>query len=151
MTDVGNILNDDDIFGDIADTPKEGTEQRRKRECLKSVISKGKAYLLASERKQEKVDKASDETINKTYSLYKQHELNKKGEKTVKTLGKDVINLYSSVISRVAKIWDVKKLWQDIENNPIIEDQMTNLGCILVWTFGDYLASILVAVIQWKT
>ena len=55
MTDVGNILNDDDFFGDIVDTPKEGTEQRRKRECLKSVISKGKAYLLASERKQEKV------------------------------------------------------------------------------------------------
>ena len=44
MTDVGNILNDDDFFGYIGDTPKEGIEQHRKRECLKSVISKGKAY-----------------------------------------------------------------------------------------------------------
>ena len=29
MADVENILNDDDFFGDIADTPKEGIEQHR--------------------------------------------------------------------------------------------------------------------------
>ena len=68
MTDVENILNDDDFFGDTVDTPKEGIEQHRKRECLKSVISKGKAYLLGSKWTQGKVDKASDETINKTYA-----------------------------------------------------------------------------------
>ena len=33
MDDVENILNDDDFFGDIVDTPKEGIEQHRKREC----------------------------------------------------------------------------------------------------------------------
>ena len=32
------------------------------------------------------MDKASDETINKTYAEYKQRELNKKGEKTGKAL-----------------------------------------------------------------
>ena len=48
MADVENILNDDDFFGDIVDTPKEGIEQDRKRECSKSVISKGKVYLLGS-------------------------------------------------------------------------------------------------------
>ena len=32
---------DDDFFGDIADTLKEGIEQHRKRECLNSVINKG--------------------------------------------------------------------------------------------------------------
>ena len=30
------------FFGDIVDTPKEGTEQHRKRERLKDVISMGK-------------------------------------------------------------------------------------------------------------
>ena len=34
MADVENILNDDDFFGDAVDTPKERTEQHRKRECL---------------------------------------------------------------------------------------------------------------------
>ena len=48
MADVGNILNDDNFFGDIVDTPKEGIEQHRKRECLNSVICKGKANLLGS-------------------------------------------------------------------------------------------------------
>ena len=99
MADVENILNDDEFFGDTVDTPNEGIEQHRKRECLKSVISKGKAYLLGSKWTQEKEDKASDETINKTYGEYKQCELNEKGEKTGKALGKHVINLYSTRIS----------------------------------------------------
>ena len=54
MADVENILNDDDFFGDSVDTPKEGIEQHRKRECLKSIISKGKAYLLGSKWTHEK-------------------------------------------------------------------------------------------------
>ena len=47
----------------------------------------------------ERVDKASDETINKTYVEYKQRELNEKGEKTGKAPSKHVINLYSTGIS----------------------------------------------------
>ena len=74
MADVGNILNDDDFFRDIVDTPKEGIEQHRKRECLKSVIDRGRAHLLGSKWTQEKVDKASNEIINKTYAEYKQRE-----------------------------------------------------------------------------
>ena len=54
--------------------------------------------------------------------------------------------MYSSGISQFVKIRDVKKLWQDIEDNPVIEDQMAALGCLLVYTFGDYLGGILVAV-----
>ena len=46
MADVENILNDDDFFGDTVDTPKEGIGLHRKRECLKSVIGRGKEYLL---------------------------------------------------------------------------------------------------------
>ena len=145
MADVVNILNDDDFFEDTVDTPKEGTEQHRKRECLKSVINKGKAYLLGSKWTQEKVDKASDQTINKTYAEYKQRELNEKGEKTGKTFGKYVINLYSTGISRVVEVRDAKKLRQDIENDPIIKDQMAKLGCLLVCTFGNVLVLVLVA------
>ena len=131
MADVENILNDDDFFGDIVNTPIEGIEQDRKREYLKSVISKGKVYLLGRKWTQEKVDKASDETINKTYAEYKQRELNEKGDKTGKALGKRVINLYSTGNSRVVKFNDAKKLRQDIDSDPIIEDQMANLGCLL--------------------
>ena len=60
-------------------------------------------------------------------------------------MGKHVINLYSTGISWVVKIRNVKKLQQDIGNDPIIEDQMANLSCLLVYTFGNFLAPVLVA------
>ena len=71
MADVENILNDENFFVDIVDTPKECAEQHKKRECLKSATDSGKAYLLGRKWTKEKVDKASDETINKTYSEYR--------------------------------------------------------------------------------
>ena len=141
MTDVGDILNDDEFFGDIVDTPKEGIEQYKKRKCLKGAIDKGK---LGHKWTHGGVDKASDETI-KIYAEYRQRELNEKGEKTGKALGKHVINLYSVGISRWLKIRDIKKLQQDIENDPIIKDQMANLGCFLLCTLGNFLAPVLVA------
>ena len=119
--------------------------QHRKQECLKSVISKSKAYSLGSKWTQEKVDKASDENIDKTYAEYKYRKLKKKGEKTGKPLGKHVINLYSTGISWVVKIRDIKKLQQDIKNDPIIKDQMANLSCLLVCTFDNFLEPVLVA------
>ena len=45
MASLGDKLNDDEFFGDIVDTPKEGIEQHIKRECLEDVISMGKAHL----------------------------------------------------------------------------------------------------------
>ena len=48
-------------------------------------------------------------------------------------LSKHVISLYSSEISQVVKIIDVKKLQQDIENDPIFKDHMAQLGCLLVY------------------
>ena len=30
MTDVGDILNDNEFFGDIVDAPREGSEQHKK-------------------------------------------------------------------------------------------------------------------------
>ena len=44
MANVGDILNDDEFFGDIVDTPKKSIEQHKKQECLKSDIGKGKAH-----------------------------------------------------------------------------------------------------------
>ena len=135
-------LNDNEFFRNVVDTPKEGAEQHKKREVLKSVIDKGK---LGHKWTHERVDKTSDETINKVYAAYRQRELNEKGKKTGKDLGKHVINLYFTGISRWLKIKNAKKLQQDIENDPIIKDQMARLGCHLVCTFGNLLALVLVA------
>ena len=55
MADVENMLNDDDFFRDIVDTPKEGIGQHKKRECLKSIINKGKAHLLGHKWTHERI------------------------------------------------------------------------------------------------
>ena len=102
-------------------------------------------HLLGHKWTHGRVGKTSDEIINKTYAAYKQRELNEKGEKSGKALGKNVINLYSTGVSRLLKVKDVQKLRQDIENYPIIKDQMANLGYLLVRNFGDFLAPSLVA------
>ena len=46
IADVGDILNDNDFFGDVVNTPNECIEQHKKRESLKDVISLGKVHLL---------------------------------------------------------------------------------------------------------
>ena len=51
----------------------------------------------------------------------------------------------STGISRWAKIRDVKKLCQDIENDPIIKDQMAGLAYLFVYTFGDWFIPNLIA------
>ena len=117
----------------------------KKQECLKSVIGRGKAHLLGGKLTQEKVDEASDEIINITYAEYKQREITEKGEKTATALDKHTINLYSNEISRLVNISNAKKLQQDIEDDLLIKDQMTYLGCFLMYTLGDYLAPVLVA------
>ena len=106
MADVGDILNNNEFFGDIVDTPKEGIEQHKKREELESLIDKGKAHLLGHRWTHGRVEKVSDEIINKTYVENRQRELNEKDEKTGKTLGKHVINLYSNGIFQWLKILD---------------------------------------------
>ena len=93
MADGGDMLHDDEFFGDVFGTPKEGTEQHKKREELKCVIDQDKVHLLGNKSTYERVDKASDKTINKTYAEYRQCELNEKRERTGKALGKHVINL----------------------------------------------------------
>ena len=64
MGDVENKLNDDEFFGDIVDTPKEGIEQHKKWECLKSAIDKGKLMEIKGHKwRHGRVDKASDKSI----------------------------------------------------------------------------------------
>ena len=64
MADAEDILNDE-FFGDVVDTPKEGIEQHKKWEELKGIIDKGK---LGHKWTHKRVDKASNEIINKTHA-----------------------------------------------------------------------------------
>ena len=67
MASVGDVLNNE-FFNDVVNTLKEATEQHKKREELKSIIDKGG---LGHKLTHERVDKESDEIINKRYAEYK--------------------------------------------------------------------------------
>lgn len=86
ISDVENIVKNDEFFANTTYTPKEGIEQHRKQECLLVVVSKAKAYLLGSKKQwaHERVGKASRKTGSKVYAEYKQGELKEKGEKLEK-------------------------------------------------------------------
>ena len=61
-----------------------------------------------------------------------------------RSLGKHVISLYSTGIAQLVKIRDEKKLQLDIESDPIVKEEMGNLGCLLVGTLDNFLALVLV-------
>ena len=58
--------------------------------------------------------------------------------KNEKALDTHVTGLYLDCVSLVVKTSDINKLQQDTENYPIIRDQIANLGCLLVCTFGYF-------------
>ena len=142
------LVRQNKFFEDTIDTPQKDIGQQKKQGCVKGVIGKGEISLLNDKKLwvHEKVDKASNKTINNAYAEYDQHELNLNGENTGKALGKLVISMYLTSVYQVVQMRDVHKLQHDIENDPIITDQMDNLGCLLARTFVNFLAFVLVAV-----
>ena len=46
MADVENILNDDEFFGDIVDTPKEDIDQHKKTRMLKECHRQWQGLLF---------------------------------------------------------------------------------------------------------
>ena len=136
--DLNAILDnlEDSKVPDEVDTPKEGMEQNTKREALKDVINGGKAHLLPGKKKWSlsRLDKSSDEVIDKLYDDYTQAKLQYKAEKTGKAVGKHIVNLYSNGVSKVLKIDSVEKLRRDINEDPIIKDSMADIGALMVGT-----------------
>ena len=63
MADVENTLNENEFFEDTVDTPKEGVEQHRKRECLKDAIKEGKVLGSKKQWTVRKAYEASEATI----------------------------------------------------------------------------------------
>ena len=96
---------------------KKCIEQNKETRMFKGCIKEGKVYLLGGKKQRtlERVDKASDRTINKIYAEYKQHKLKENGETTKRALGRHVIGLYLSGISHVVKMRDVKSYSESSE------------------------------------
>ena len=133
------IMTDFNFFDEF-NTPSEGVENREKRECLKDLITQGKKLPGKKLWTVELIDQASNEEVEKLHSKYTQKELQHKGEKTGKAMGKHLIKIYSNGVSKVLRIDDMKQLRKDID-----EDPMADIGALMVSTFGKWLSPILIA------
>ena len=138
------IMTDFNFFDEV-DTPKEGMENHEKREFLKELITQGKKLPGKKPWTVELIDQASNEEVEKLHSKYTQKELQHKGEKTGKAMGKHLIKIYSNGVSKVLRIDDMEQLRKDIDEDPIIKDSMADIGALMVSTFGKWLSPILIA------
>ena len=132
-------------FFDEVDTPKEGVENREKREFLKKLITQGKKFPGKKPWTVEFIDQASNEEVEKLHSKYTQKDLQHKGEKTGKAMGKHLINIYANGVSKVLRIDDMEQLRKYIYQDPIIKDSMADIGALMVSTFKKWLSPIMIA------
>ena len=103
------IMTESNFF-DEADTPREEVENREKREFVKELITQGKILSGKKLWTVELIDQASNEEVEKLLSKYTQKELQHKGEKTGKAMGKHLIKIYSNELSKVLRIDDMEQL-----------------------------------------
>ena len=128
-------------FFDEVDTPKVENQH----EFVKELITQGKKLPGKKPWTVEPIDQASNEEVEKLHSKYTEKELQHKGEKTGKAMGKHLIKIYLNGVSKVLRIDDMEQLRKDIDEDPIIKDSMTDIGGLMVSTFGKWLSPILIA------
>ena len=107
---VESALNNHEFSADTIDTPKECIEHYKETRMFKGCIKEGKVYFQGGKKQRtlDRVDKASNRTINKIYAEYKQHKLKENGEITKRAFERHVIGLHLSGISHFVKMKDVK-------------------------------------------
>ncbi|CAC5383095.1 unnamed protein product [Mytilus coruscus] len=80
--------------------------------------------------------KMTTEQINKLYCKYEA----RLGASMTKTLGNSFINLYVMGVSKFFKVVNPPILIQDLEEDPFINNALTNTCCELYYRYGMYLA-----------
>lgn len=114
-----------------------GSLQEKKRERLSSVVAGGSSkQYLGKELQLSDIDKMTTEQINKLYCKYEA----RLGASMTKTLGNSFINLYVMGVSKFFKVVNPPILIQDLEEDPFINNALTNTCCELYYRYGMYLA-----------
>ena len=91
-------------FFNEVDTPKVENE----REFVKELITQGKKLPGKKPWTVELIDQASNKEMEKLHYKYTQKELQHKGEKTAKALGKHLIKIHLNGVSKVLRIDDME-------------------------------------------
>lgn len=143
MTEISDIL----AVCNLEEEPEIAEEitTEDKRDFLKGIIDQGKADKLPGKTPWtvKRIEKATDKVIEKLYHEYHQADAKYKAAMTGKAIGTHVVKMYSEGVSKVVNIDNVEQLRKDIDSDPIIKESMSQVGALMVTTFGKLLAPIL--------
>ena len=126
------------IFG--GETPQSDTKRQKLLECVLTGNSKlylGKVYT------EEKIKELSEEEVEKLLNNYEA----KLSGQMVKSLGKSIINMYSTGACAVLGISNQDALSEDLENDPFLNSACQRFTCELYYRFGSFLAPLSIGLI----
>ena len=105
----------------LPDTDERSEEEENGRAFLINVINQGKGNLLPGKYPWTvvRIKKVFYADIDKLKSHFVQAETNLKKERTSKAMSKEVVNLYSTGVSKIVKIDSIDQLREDIDDDPM--------------------------------
>ena len=121
------------IFG--GETPQSDTKRQKLLECVLTGNSKlylGKVYT------EEKIKELSKEEVEKFFNNYEA----KLSGQMVKSLNKQIINMYSMGACAALGISNQDVLSEDLENDPFLNSAFQRFTCELYYRFGSFLAPL---------
>ena len=125
----------------------EDNDLRDKRERLVACVLSGNSKMyFGKEYTEEQINKMD---CNDVTTLLNRYESVLSAQMT-KSLGKSVINLYSSLACSVLGVGNQQELSTDLECDPFLNTAMQRFTCNLYYRFGALLAPISVGIITGK-
>ena len=116
----------------ISDAPQ------KRQKLLECVLTGNSKLYLGKVYTEERVNKLSDEEVDKLLSNYEA----KLSGQMVKSLGKSIINMYSIGACAALGISNQDALSEDLENDPFLNSALQRFTCELYYRFGSFLAPL---------
>ena len=131
----------EELIGNLGyGAPQSDTKRQKLLECVLTGNSKlylGKVYT------EEKIKELNLEEVEKLFNNYEA----KLSGQMVKSLGKSIINMYSTGACSALGITNQEALSEDLENDPFLNSALQRFTCELYYRFGSFLAPLSVGII----
>ena len=125
----------------------EDNDIREKRERLVACVLSGNSKMdLGKEYTEEQINKMDCNNVNTLLNRYESI-LN---AQMTKSLGKNIINLYSNLVCSVLGVGNQQELRSDLEFDPFLNTALQRFTCNLHYRFGTLLAPVSVGIITGK-
>ena len=131
----------EELIGNLGyESPQLDSKRQKLLECVLTGNSK---LYLRKVYTEEQLAKLSEEEIEKLFNNYEA----KLSGQMVKSLGKSIINMYSTGACAVLGITNQDALCEDLENDPLLNSALQRFTCELYYRFGSFLAPLSIGII----